>query len=118
MEPRGNYDPRLENGHLQTGRLKWGILKYPVSQVLNFKSWISLIYDKITLKYCVENAFNSTLKFKTLKRGVSKCPICKRPFHERGIQLPLSGISLNWDCNELLRRQEIHTFHMINQALF
>ena len=37
---------------------KRGILKNLVSHVLNFKSWIKLIYDKITFIYCVINEFN------------------------------------------------------------
>ena len=39
---------------------KRGILKSLVSHVLNFKSWIKLIYDKIIYIYCFVNVFNST----------------------------------------------------------
>ena len=40
------------------GISKRGILKSLISHVLNFKSWIKLIYDKITYIYCVINEFN------------------------------------------------------------
>ena len=40
------------------GISKWGILKSLVSHVLNFKSWIKLIYDKITYTYYVKNEKN------------------------------------------------------------
>ena len=35
--------------------------------MLNFKSWIKLIYDKITCTYCVINEFNPT--FETQNMG-------------------------------------------------
>ena len=49
------------------GVSKRGILKSLVSHVLNFKSWIKLIYDKITYIYCVINEFNPT--FEVQKMG-------------------------------------------------
>ena len=45
----------------KTAICKGGILKCPVSHVVNFRSWIKIIYDKITLIYCVENEFNPNL---------------------------------------------------------
>ena len=42
----------------KTAICKWGILKHLVFNVLNFRGWIKLIYDKITLIYSVENEFN------------------------------------------------------------
>ena len=55
------------------GVCKRGILKCPVSYVMNFRGWIKLIYDKITSIYCVDNVFNPTsLNFSTLKMGCFK----------------------------------------------
>ena len=42
------------------GVSKQGILKCLVSHVLNFRGWIELIYDKVTLIDYVENEFNPT----------------------------------------------------------
>ena len=33
-------------------------LKHPIFNVVNFKGWIKLIYDKIISIYCVENELN------------------------------------------------------------
>ena len=49
---------------------KRGILKCPVSYVLNFRGWIKLIYDKITLIYSVENEFNPTFEVQNIENGV------------------------------------------------
>ena len=48
---------------------KWGVLKCPVSYVLNFRGWIKLIYDKITLIYCVKNEFNPTSEVQNMGNG-------------------------------------------------
>ena len=45
-----------------------GILKSLVYHVLNFKSWIKLIYDKITCTYCVINEFNPTFEMQNMPR--------------------------------------------------
>ena len=45
---------------------KRGILKSLVSHVLNFKSWINLIYDKITYIYCVINEYNPTFEVQNM----------------------------------------------------
>ena len=42
-------------------------MKSLIYHVLNFKSWIKLIYDKITYTYCVINEFNPT--FETQNMG-------------------------------------------------
>ena len=42
-------------------------MKSLVYNVLNFKSWIELIYDKITYTYCVINELNPT--FETQNMG-------------------------------------------------
>ena len=73
--PRGNCYPRLENSHLQTGVCKRGvckrgILKHPVFNVLNFRGWIKLIYDKIVLIYSVKNAFNPTSEVQNTENRV------------------------------------------------
>ena len=49
---------------------KWGILKRPIFNGLNFRGSIKLIYDKITLIYCVENEFNSTSEVQNIGNGV------------------------------------------------
>ena len=49
---------------------KRGILKCPVSYVLNFRGWIRLIYDKITLIYSVKNAFDPTSEVQNIEFGV------------------------------------------------
>ena len=48
---------------------KRGILKCPVSHVLNFRGWISLIYDKITLIHSVKNTFNPTSEVQNIENG-------------------------------------------------
>ena len=40
--------------------------------VLNFTGWIKLIYDKITLIYCVEIEFNPTSEVQNIENGVSQ----------------------------------------------
>ena len=49
-------------------------MKSLVSHVLNFKSWIKLIYDKITYTYCVTNEFDQLLRFKTWETRLFKMP--------------------------------------------
>ena len=49
---------------------KWGILKCPVSHLLKFRGWILLIYDKISLIYCVKNAFNPTSEVQNIENRV------------------------------------------------
>ena len=44
--------------------------KCPVSYVLNFRGWIKLIYDKITLIYSVKNAFNPTSEVQNIENRV------------------------------------------------
>ena len=51
------------------GVSKRGILKCPVSYVLNFRGWIKLIYDKITLIYSVKNEFNPTSEDLNIRNG-------------------------------------------------
>ena len=60
---------------------KWGILKCPISYVLNFRGWIKLIYDKITLIYSVKNVFNPTSEVQNLENGVfQNVPFTNAPF--------------------------------------
>ena len=51
------------------GVSKQAVLKYPVSYVLNFRGWIKLIYDKITLIYNVKNVFNPTSEVQNIGNG-------------------------------------------------
>ena len=72
---------------------KWGILKHSVFNVLNFKGWIQLIYDKITLIYCVENEFHPTSEVQIIENGMfQNTPF--QPFSKRGLQLPLGLVML------------------------
>ena len=57
--------PRLQTSRLQMDVCKWGVLKCPVSYVLNFRGWSKLIYDKITSIYSVKNEFNPSSEVKT-----------------------------------------------------
>ena len=79
--PRGNCNSHLENGHLQMGHFEMGhILKCPVSHVLNFRGWIKLIYDKITLIYCVENEVDPTSEVQNIENGVlQNAPFANAP---------------------------------------
>ena len=69
---------------LKRGVSKRGILKCPVFHVLNFRGWIYLIYDKITLIYRVKNAFHPTSKVQNIENRVFQNTVSKR-----GQQLPL-----------------------------
>ena len=63
------------------GVSKQGILKCPVSHVLNFRGWIELIYDKITLIYYVKNAFNRMFEVQNIENGVCQnAPFANTPF--------------------------------------
>ena len=63
------------------GICKWGILKHPVFNVLNFRGWIKLLYDKITLIYCVENEFNLTSEVQNIENRVfQNAPFANAPF--------------------------------------
>jgi len=42
-------------------------LKSLIFHILNFKSWIKLIYDKITYIYCVLNEFNPTFDVQNMR---------------------------------------------------
>ena len=60
---------------------KCPVLKSPISHVLNFRGWIKLIYDKITLIYCVENEFNPTSEVQNIENGVfQNAPFANAPF--------------------------------------
>ena len=49
-------------------------LKSLVSHVLNLKSGIKLMYDKIRYTYCVTNEFDQLLRFKTWETRLFKMP--------------------------------------------
>ena len=42
------------------------MLKSLISHVVNFKSWIKLIYDKITYIHCITNEFNPTFEVQNM----------------------------------------------------
>ena len=46
---------------------KRGIFKRPVSYVMNFRGWIKLIYDKITLNCSIKNEFNPTSEVQNIE---------------------------------------------------
>ena len=58
--PRGNCNPCLENGHFKRGVCKWGILKHPIFNVLNFRGWIKRIFDTTDQCNFVINELNPT----------------------------------------------------------
>ena len=63
---------------------KRGVLKCPVSYVLNFRGWIKLIYDKITLIHSVKNEFNPTSKVQNIgNRAFQNAPFANIPFANR-----------------------------------
>ena len=75
--------------------LKWGVLKYPVSHVLNFRGWIELIYDKITLIYGVKNEFNQTSEVQNIgNRAFQNVPFANAPFANGSF--PNGGYSCLW----------------------
>ena len=59
---------------LKRGVSNQGILKSLVFHVLNLKSWIKLIFDKITYTYCVTNEFKELLRFKTWETRLFNMP--------------------------------------------
>ena len=69
---------------------KWGILKCFISHVLNFRGWIKLIYDKITLTYSVKNEFNPTSEVQNIGNGAfQNAPFANGSF-------PNGGYSCLW----------------------
>ena len=60
LRPEATLPPIWKTAICKLGVSKRGILKCPVSYVLNFRGWIKLIYDKITSMYSVKNEFNQT----------------------------------------------------------
>ena len=74
------------------GICKQGVLNCPVSYVLDFRGWIKLIYDKITLICSDENAFNPTSEAQNIENGVfQNAPFGNTPF--------ANGSFLNGDNN-------------------
>ena len=60
---------------------KRGVLKCPVSYVLNFRGWIKLIYDKITSMHSVKNEFNQTSEVQNIGNGAfQNAPFANFPF--------------------------------------
>ena len=67
-----------KTGHVHLGvenaqEPKYVNLKCPVAyayNVLNFRGWIKLIYNKITIIYNVKNVFNPTSEVQKIENGV------------------------------------------------
>ena len=72
-----------------------GILKSHISHVLNFKSWIKLIYDKITQIYNVKNQFNSNCEVK----NIGNIPLKNEPFGKRPISNCISESPVSTSLN-------------------
>ena len=70
FSPEATVIPIWKTAICKWGIYKWGILKCPVFNVLNFRGWIQLIYDKITLIYFVKNAFNPASEVQNIENGV------------------------------------------------
>ena len=66
---------------------KRGILKSLVSHVLNLKSGIKLIYDKIRYTYCVTNEFDQLLRLKTWETRLFKMPHLETPRFQMGTRI-------------------------------
>ena len=61
--------------------METGHLKHILFNVLYFSGWIKLIYDKITLVYCVENEFNLTSEVQNIENGLfQNAPFANAPF--------------------------------------
>ena len=78
------------------GVSKRGILKSLVSHVLNFKSWIKLIYDKIAFIFCVIHESNPTFEVQNLGNKAFQIPCLEMPhFQMRRWVTVASGLSLS-----------------------
>ena len=74
---------------------KRGNLKCPVSYVLNFRGWIKLIYDKITLIYSVKNEFNPSSEVQNIgNRVFQNALFANAPF--ANASFPNGGYSCLW----------------------
>ena len=77
------------------GVCKQGVLKCSVSNVLNFRGWIKLIYDKIALIYSVKNEFNPTSEVQNIGNGTfQNTPFANAPFPNGSF--PNGGYSCLW----------------------
>ena len=108
-EPKGlqitSKDPkgpqRTQKGYKKTSKdqqkrtCKRSILKHPVFNVLNFRGWIKLICDKITLIYSVKNEFNPTSEVQNIGNGAfQNAPFANAPFANGSF--PNGGYSCLW----------------------
>ena len=95
MCPEATEIPIWKMAICKRGVCKRGILKCPVSHVLNFRGWIKLIYDKITLIYCVKNEFNPTSEVQNMGNGAfQNAPFANIPFANGSF--PNGGCSCLW----------------------
>ena len=74
---------------------KRGILKSLVSHVLNFESWIKLIYDKITYIYFVINEFKPTFEVQKMGNEAFQMPCLETPRFQMATRVTVvSGLHL------------------------
>ena len=93
--PRGNCNSVWKMVVCKKSVCKRGILKYPVFNVLYFRNWIKLIYDKSTLIYGVKNAFNPTSEVQNIENGVFQNALfASTPFANGSF--PNGGYSCLW----------------------
>ena len=67
----------------KTADCKWGNLKHPVFNVLNFRGWMKLIFDTVDYIKCnfVISEFNSTSEVQNIGNGVfQNAPFASVPF--------------------------------------
>ena len=63
------------------GHFKTVHFEMPRFPCMNFRGWIKLIYDKITLIYFVDNAFNPISEVQNIENGVfQNAPFANAPF--------------------------------------
>ena len=76
-------------------------MECPISHVLNYRVWIKLIYDEMTLIYCVENKFNPTYEVQKIKNGVFKNAQFANPLPNKGY-FSIRKINEIWVSNQIL----------------
>ena len=92
--PRGNCNPC---SCLETRLFKSRLLKSLFSHVLNYKSWLKLIYDKITYICLVINEFHPTFEVQN---------IGNEAFQNGWFATMNDGCSCLWDMFQLRNRVE------------
>ena len=82
---------------------------------MNFRGWIKLIYDKITLIYSVKNEFNPTSEVQNIGNGAfQNAPFANAPFANGSF--PNGGYSclwamlLSWGKTAFLTKERVKQF--------